>query len=381
MNMHADLQNQYEHYRNLSTLDNGINNYVAEYVTMVNTTGVAKREPVRLAVANVYGKQITTLVESLDSLAHPEDIYNRLQAAVTKDGSDSTKYVYLSTLQNFLTFMKIRHPQIESKNIETLEENVMHWLQRQRRKKEKRHNYVKQLSRQKLDGLPLPFKAVEQYEKATHAEITSIQDKTNLRKIDIEKLYADVFLKIICKLGCRPGSLTGMTQAELLEARKLDTGEYSIQVKRQKEQRRPACVVVSAEEKQDIVIASNRAWSFLKKVPEPGDPLFPSLGTAGFLMSAEFARIFYLRSAVAFGQKITATDVRKLITTHMRNKPAEIQSAVARAEGHSINVASRYYDVSEPHEVVQRARNEMKKLANGKFWYKQQPIPYCMQHF
>ena len=107
MNVHADLQNEYEHYRNLSTLDNGINNYVAEYVTMVNTTSVAKREPVRLAVANVDGKQITTLIESLDSFAHPKNMYNRLQTAVRKDGSDSTKYVYLSTLQNFLTFMRI----------------------------------------------------------------------------------------------------------------------------------------------------------------------------------------------------------------------------------------------------------------------------------
>ena len=64
-----------------------------------------------------------------------------------------------------------------------------------------------------------------------------------------------------------------------------------------------------------------------------------------------------------FGRKITATDIRKLITTKMRDQPAHLQSAVALAEGHSVQVAHNCYNISHPHETVQNARSALLEIA------------------
>jgi len=153
-----------------------------------------------------------------------------------------------------------------------------------------------------------------------------------------------------------------MRNAELMSS-----GKFSILVEKQKEKLRHSCIVLNETELNDIKIASSHAYFFLKRQPNEKSPVFPSLlqvGNGDLCMSSnEFAKIFQQRVALVFEKNITATDVRKLITTKMRNQPAHIQSAVALAEDHSIQVAHSYYNIEPPHEAVEKARKAMQEVA------------------
>jgi len=139
-------------------------------------------------------------------------------------------------------------------------------------------------------------------------------------------------------------------------------------VSRQKEKNREGCLFVSGKEFKDLKFASGCGWRFLGVVPEQNDPVFPNLSqtcTASNrrMQSQEFWRIFNRRSGLVFGRKVNATDIRKLIHTHMRHQPASVQRAVARAEGHGLDVADKHYNLQHPHELVETARKKMKLMA------------------
>ena len=56
----------------------------------------------------------------------------------------------------------------------------------------------------------------------------------------------------------------------------------------------------------------------------------------------------------------------------MRHQPVHVQSAVAQAEGHSIEVAQRVYNIIHPAELVEKARKGMEEVAAGgmkRFFY------------
>ena len=89
-------------------------------------------------------------------------------------------------------------------------------LQRQR-KKEKRSNHFKEVSRKKLSGYKFPYGAIIECESRNQAEMKLLQSSAKSEKSTkrlVETLYADVFLCIICKIGCRPSVLTGLTYKE-----------------------------------------------------------------------------------------------------------------------------------------------------------------------
>ena len=64
-------------------------------------------------------------------------------------------------------------------------------------------------------------------------------------------------------------------------------------------------------------------------------------------------------------KNVTATDMRKLITTGVRRQLKDIQEAVARASGHSVAIAGERYDISHPHEMVAKAKDAMAEIAAG----------------
>ena len=366
-NMHKDIDMEsdlFKNYLSRSSLNNSLQVCLDAYFHMLTSSGVAKRNRVPSATATTYVKQVSHLLTSFEDLSFPDKIYNNLEK-VEGTGAESTKYAYLATLQNFLCFMELSFADVHPEAIVSLRKNVDHWLKRQRKKKEKRHNFYKEKTRRKLNGLPLPAKAIQSYENVFADDIKKLQQANKLKKKSVETLYSDIFLKVICKLGCRPGVLTGCTQKELKDAEKTSAGNYSVLVEKQKEKQRHSCIVITQKEMQDLEIASKHAYAFLKKNATDKDPVLPSLLQTDDLhmKSPEFSKIFGQRVALVFKKRISATDVRKIITTKMRHQPVDIQTAVAQAEGHSVQVAHSFYNISHPHEVVERARTAMMELA------------------
>ena len=365
--VHTDIDPNNKNNLQLSALNSSYQNILESYQQTLVSSGVAKRNSVSRKVAKSYVKQVSGLIISENDLSYPNKIYERLQQQASKPGADSTKYAFLATLQNFLQFIELHYISFHPVAVKSLQRHVNEWLQRQRKKKEKRSCFVKEQARKKLDGLQFPRKAIKKYMDKYNQQILQLMKMPTLSKTEIETLYAHVFVETICNIGCRPGVLTGFTCGELNRKEVTKSGMYSVLVEKQKELKRHGCIVFNKAELNEVEQVSKHAWSFLKKEPLENDPVFPSLVGGLPLSNPEFSRIFGLRVGLVFQKNISPTDIRKLITTHMRNQPAHIQSAVAQAEGHTVDVAQSFYNISHPYEVVEKARRGMEEVAGGMF--------------
>ena len=108
---------------------------------------------------------------------------------------------------------------------------------------------------------------------------------------------------------------------------------------------------MNEEEFKLIKNTSKHAYAFLKQRPQTY--VFSSLtGIGQKLEASEFNKIFTKRSYLAFSKNLSATEIRKQITTYMKNQNPKIQEAIARAEGHSILIAEKHYNISDPYEIV-----------------------------
>ena len=373
--MHKDVSLESIAFRNMEKAcqinsPNSLEFYLESYKKTLSLAGVGKRNVVPPTVATTYGNQVCTLLTSLEDMGNIDAVFSRLQNKVGGDGEAATKYAYLATLQNFLRFLNLRYPQVQAKKRECLVKHVKDWLQRQRKKKEKRESFVKEKSRRKLKGLPFPSTAISKYCAKHSKSMDQIRNKKpgTVKKVCLESLYGDIFVRIICRLGCRPSVLCGMRLVELRAAERIECGRYSILVKEQKEQSQHACIILDEKEINDVKNTSLLAWQFRKHDPDENDPVFPSLQEEGEmdLKNYEFSKMFEKRSELVFLKKnITATDVRKLITTGVRRQPRDVQEAVARASGHSVLIAGKHYDISHPHEIVSKAKDAMAEIAAG----------------
>ena len=366
-NMHHDIDINcvdYEQCKLQSSSKRSLKTILQSYEKALVSRGVAKRNQVSAMVAKSYCRQISSLIQGVKDLENPNIIYGRLQDISTKEGGESTKYAYLATFTNFLQYLELEFSDIR---VEKIMKHVNDFLRRQRSKKEKRSTFVKEKSRRKLQDVKFPFSAIKKYEEKTKAEIGEILSKKvgALKRPSIETLYSDTFLKVICRLGSRPGVFIGMTHRELNDAETTKKGNFSILVAKQKEKQRHGCVVVSSEEFKQILKVSKHAYAYLKKTISEQDPVFPSLAQKKNLLLAnqEFNKIFGLRSSMVFAKVVTATDVRKIITRCMADQSPDIQRCVAQSEGHSIDVAEKVYNIRHPYEIVERAREAMGNIA------------------
>nr|XP_018672068.2 uncharacterized protein LOC108950565 isoform X2 [Ciona intestinalis]XP_026695238.1 uncharacterized protein LOC108950565 isoform X2 [Ciona intestinalis] len=74
--------------------------------------------------------------------------------------------------------------------------------------------------------------------------------------------------------------------------------------------------------------------------------------------SSEFDKVWNKTIKKVFiGKSVNVTDVRKLITSFVSKQPKDVQLAIARAEGHSLQMAEKVYHISHPHELVEKGRN------------------------
>ena len=267
----------------LTSVNKSFDNILKSYEHALVTTGVAKRNPFSKNIAQSYIKQVTSLVQTPNDISFPTLVYERLQQVATKSGADSTKYAILATLQNFLQFVELRFSSFLPDAVDTLKRHVNEWLQRQRKKKEKRSCFVKEQSRKRLDGLPFPRKAIEVYKEKYGQDVEKLLKTPAglLSKTDIESAYARVFVQTISNIGCRPGVLAGFTCGELAAAEITESGMYSVLIDKQKELRKHACMVFTDDEFSEVKQVSNHAWSFLKKLPANDDAVFPNLTGGG----------------------------------------------------------------------------------------------------
>ncbi|XP_078495339.1 uncharacterized protein LOC108950565 [Ciona intestinalis] len=343
------------------------NSILDDYEAKLQTMGVGKRNPVTAGKSKTYRKQVEIMIPNKEDIENPEGVYQRLEQNLTGSGKDGTKYAYLATIKIFLQFVDVEHSSFVPESVGKLIKYVDSWLMRQRSKKEKRQQFVKQLSRKKLTGLPLPFKAVQEYEKIHLQEISELRKKKllNPTKIDLERVCGDIFVRIICRVGCRSSVLTGLTCQELKTAEKTNQGNYSIYIKNQKEKRDYACIVISENEFIDLQCASKMVWNYKQQSAESGDNAFPSFLNGNEKMdSSEFDKVWNKTIKKVFiGKSVNVTDVRKLITSFVSKQPKDVQLAIARAEGHSLQMAEKVYDISHPHELVEKGRNILEKLA------------------
>nr|XP_026695240.1 uncharacterized protein LOC108950566 [Ciona intestinalis] len=141
------------------------NSILDDYEAKLQTMGVGKRNPVTAGKSKTYRKQVEIMIPDKEDIENPEGVYQRLEQNLTGSGKDGTKYAYLATLKHFLQFVDVEDSSFLMESVRKLIKYVESWLMRQRSKKEKRQQFVKQLSGKKLSGLPLPFKAVQEYEK------------------------------------------------------------------------------------------------------------------------------------------------------------------------------------------------------------------------
>ena len=172
----------------------------------------------------------------------------------------------------------LAEPSFQSENIQLLQRHVLQWLQKQRKDKAKRELYVKQKCRRKLRDLPFPVTALAKYESEHSERIAKIQmqRKGLLKKHLIEQLYGDAFVKLICRLGCRPSVFRGLKIKELTDAKETQEKNWSSLIEEQ-EKTQHACVVINPAELNDIKLVTKQAWSYLKTCASPYDYVFPSL--------------------------------------------------------------------------------------------------------
>ena len=361
---------------------NSLKYVIDSYGRALQKSGVYKRNVVTKGVAKTYCRQVTKLLPSIRCVRQPQMVHENLQS-ISTFGEASTKYSYLATLLNFLKFVDLNFPEFERKAICTLIKHVKNWLLRQRQKKGQRESFVKETSRQKPKGSTFPLEAIRLYEEISKEEIEKLV-KVNpgcLKKDSIEKLYGDIFFKTVCKNGCRPSVLRGMIHKELEQAEKTTKGFYSILVKDQKEKRRPACVLFNEIDFEHLKLISLQARKFLKVEYSKEYPVFPSLINGKKMKGTEFDRIYRKRSAIVYSSKVTATDIRKLITTKMRNQSKDVQEAVARSEGHSIAIAEKHYNMAPSWELVEKARIIMEDIAKGNLIHLNQLSMLCNNFF
>ncbi|XP_076806058.1 uncharacterized protein LOC143449661 isoform X4 [Clavelina lepadiformis] len=342
--------------------------YLTRYQTTLQTMGIGKRNECSEAEARRYVQQVRTLTSGLEDIKYPTKIYQTLCQQISGEGHDSTRYAYLATLNNFLQFMQIEFGDIQKTEIEKLSKYVNQWLQRQRQKKEKRERFVKDNSIKKLRKHSFPGQKIKAYERATEKEAAAIRCKTlgSLTKQEITFVCGDIFARIICRLGCRSSTITGIKRKEVEDHEVMDSGFYSILVADQKEKTRHACLVLSPEEFEDVKKTSDHVWSFLQALPTLNDRVFPSLSGSnlkGRMSSAAFNTIYKKISRKCFKTPVNVTETRKLITREISGKPRQIKEAIARAEGHTLGVADTFYDVTHPSEIVQTARIYLEEIA------------------
>nr|CAB3263135.1 uncharacterized protein LOC104265522 [Phallusia mammillata] len=78
---------------------------------------------------------------------------------------------------------------------------------------------------------------------------------------------------------------------------------------------------------------------------------------------SQFNTIYKETTANLFEKPITVTQTRKLIAREISMKPKDVQRAVARAEGHSVEVQEKFYDITDPGTIVEKARNVLEQIA------------------
>ena len=199
---------------------------------MLTKSGVGKRNCTFKSVAETYARQISVMIKSTNDWSVPQKVFQNLCEGMSQDGAEATKYAYLATLQNFVLYIELEHPYFQTNNVQVLKKHITNWLQKQRKSKEKRKKFVKEQSRKKLKTLPFPFNAVQLYEKKYGDYIQNLQQTRlgMMKKQFVGTLYADIFLKIICKLGCRPSVLRGLRIKEMSDAEKTQLNNWSIPV-------------------------------------------------------------------------------------------------------------------------------------------------------
>nr|XP_018672075.2 uncharacterized protein LOC104265522 isoform X2 [Ciona intestinalis] len=339
---------------------------IQQYQIYLSETGVGKRQQTSLSVAKSYGNQVRALIPDIETLQKPLKVYNNLKGKITGEGKDSTRYAYIATLLNFIKFYKVHEYRlVDPKKIDLLYMEAKDWEARQKKIKKKREFIVKEKSRKKIAGIQNAYEAILIYENSTECRrVRSLVNNSKIIKKNLELLYANLFCRVICKLGCRPSVFTGMTISELNQHEKTADNNYSILVKKQKDVQ-PACLVVNEMEFKDIKRISKVAWQYTEQKPSLESVVFPSLvGNGCSLSSPEFSRLFKLASSVVFNHtSLTATDIRKIIQTLVRDEPLNVQVAVAKASGHSVQVADQVYNVSHPHESVEKARRLLEERA------------------
>ncbi|XP_078487766.1 uncharacterized protein LOC144745765 [Ciona intestinalis] len=140
---------------------------------------------------------------------------------------------------------------------------------------------------------------------------------------------------------------------------------FCIYVKDQKEKAQHGCLVFSELEPNDLKAASGHSW---KGTPCSNKlKAFPSFISDREKMSAsEFNSIWRKRCQLVFGSVISVTAVRKLIIRGVSQLPKDVQVAVARSKGHSIAIAEKVYDISDPHQLVEKARMTLQTIATEK---------------
>ena len=182
----------------------------------------------------------------------------------------------MATLLNFLNFLQLDFPHIQTTKIL---KHTTDYMQRQRLKKEKRSGLYKEKSHRKLEGVEFPPKAIITYEKKCNAEVTLTLNKEfgSLKQSAVETLCSDIFLKIICKLGCRLGCLIEMTKKEIADAERTKKGNWSTLIDKQKQKKRPGCVIVSNDKLKQMHKVSLHADTFSHKNANQDDPVFPNI--------------------------------------------------------------------------------------------------------
>ena len=123
------------------------------------------------------------LLSSFEDFSFSDKIYKNLEK-VEGTGTESTKYAYLATLLNFLSFMELTFADVHPEAIASLQQNIDHWLKRQRN--DKRNNFYNEETRRKRNKLPLPAKAIQSYENAFADDIKKLQQADKLKKKFVE---------------------------------------------------------------------------------------------------------------------------------------------------------------------------------------------------
>ncbi|XP_078487865.1 uncharacterized protein LOC144745816 [Ciona intestinalis] len=370
---HPDIDIKGTQFQNMlvdcNTETSQYNKILLMYERHLQDIGVGKRNPVNADTAKTYMNQVKKMIQNPSEIQDPKRIFINIEESIVGDGQDGTKYAYLATLKNFLEFVDLEYPMYMSESVHKLIKYTVSWLSRQRAKKEKRQNIVKQHSRKKLSGLPQPYRAILEYEQNHGMTIAELRrsEVGSLSKSEVQELCGDVFLRVVCRAGCRPSVLTGVTIEELDSAEKTSKGNYSIYVKDQKLKNEHACLVLSVEELHDMRTTSNHLWATKKQKSTKLDKVFPSISCNRKMESTEFNRYWKKTSSQVFhstNNDITVTDVRKLITMVASKQSKSAQIAIARSKGHSIAVAHKVYDISHPHELVEQGRTTLQQLAN-----------------